>query len=246
MPEGWVLASIDQLCERITSGSRDWSKFYDRGTGTFLMAQNIRPMRLDFSFRQLVDPPLESSDRLRSQVEVGDILVTIVGAGTGTVCRVSSPLPDHYVCQSVALMRPVDPTTSAYLELYLNSQLHGQSQFAAYMYGQGRPHLSFDQLRSTAVLLPPLGEQQHIVEEVDRRFSVIEEIESTIDVGLKRAERLRQAILRKAFAGELVPQDPDDEPASVLLERTRAERSRQAWAKASERRRLRPAQPLLL
>ena len=45
VPQGWALASIDQLCERITSGSRDWSKFYDRGTGTFLMAQNIRPMK---------------------------------------------------------------------------------------------------------------------------------------------------------------------------------------------------------
>jgi len=66
--------------------------------------------------------------------------------------------------------------------------------------------------------------QEQIVAEVERRLSVISALEAAVEANLKRAERLRQSILREAFAGRLVPQDLNDEPASVLLERIRKER----------------------
>jgi type I restriction enzyme S subunit len=73
--------------------------------------------------------------------------------------------------------------------------------------------------------VPPLEEQQRIVTLLREHLSVLDNVQSTIDAGSKRAERLRQSILRKAFAGELVPQDPDDEPASALLDCIRKERA---------------------
>jgi type I restriction enzyme S subunit len=69
------------------------------------------------------------------------------------------------------------------------------------------------------------AEQHRIVADVERRLSVVDELEGTVAANLKRAERLRQAILRRAFAGQLVPQDPSDEPASALLDRVRANRA---------------------
>jgi type I restriction enzyme S subunit len=79
-------------------------------------------------------------------------------------------------------------------------------------------------LNKMPVPLPPLAEQQQIVAEVERRLSVADEVERTVDASLKQAERLRQSILKRAFAGKLVPQDPNDEPAERLVERIRAAR----------------------
>ena len=79
-------------------------------------------------------------------------------------------------------------------------------------------------MRYLVVALPPLAEQRRIVAEVERRLSVVQEVETVLADNLARAERLRQSILKQAFEGKLVPQDPNDEPASVLLEKIRTAR----------------------
>jgi hypothetical protein len=72
------------------------------------------------------------------------------------------------------------------------------------------------------------AEQDRVTDEIDRRVSEIDNIEAGIELHLTRADRLHQSILKRAFEGKLVPQDPNDEPASVLLERIRAERATKA------------------
>jgi type I restriction enzyme, S subunit len=238
-PDEWPIVSMDALTSRITSGSRDWKQYYKNdGPGTFVMAQNVRPMNFDRSYRLAIAPPENDPDAIRSTIECHDILVTIVGANTGDVCRVSEHLERHYVCQSVALIRPVEGQTSRFLELYLNSHSHGQAQFQEWIYGEGRPHLSFNHLRTVAIALPPLEEQREIVRRVEALFNLADAIEKRVAAASLRAERLTQAILAKAFRGELVPTEaelelagPDGrkyEPASVLLERIKAEKNEPA------------------
>ena len=225
IPTGWSVASMDMLTTRITSGSRDWQQHYGTGTGTFIMAQNVRPGFFDRSFRQVVNPPRSDSSCERSLVEIDDILVTIVGANTGDVCRIPKALAEHYVCQSVALTRPADRQISKYLDYYFNSPSGAQLHFRRYTYGAGRPHLSFDQLKMTPVLLPPLVEQEAIVELVEDQISVVDHIKSDLNAKLNTAQSLRQAVLHHAFSGKLLPQDPDDEPAAELLRRIAVERA---------------------
>lgn len=224
LPSGWRYASVDELTTRITSGSRAWSQYYDRGVGTFIMAGNVRPGRLDLTERQAVDPPPGDADCERSQVVIDDILITIVGANTGDVCRVPSELPEHYVCQSVALLRPVQAPTSTWLEKYLTSHSDGHRHLRRYAYGQGRPHLSFDQLRALPVAMPPALEAAQISEAIQERLAAHDRVLAMLANQTQRIASLDAAILSKAFRGELVPQDPTDEPASVLLDRIRAAR----------------------
>ena len=95
---------------------------------------------------------------------------------------------------------------------------------AALSDGSNVPQLNHKDIDPLPFPLPPLSEQQAIVSEVESRLSVADEVEKTITAELKRAEQLRQSILKKAFSGKLVPQDPNDEPASVLLERIKAQK----------------------
>jgi type I restriction enzyme S subunit len=73
--------------------------------------------------------------------------------------------------------------------------------------------------------VPPFAQQREIVERTERQLTVLDALTAAVDQALARAAALRRAILSEAFAGRLVPQDPSDEPASVLLERIRVERA---------------------
>jgi type I restriction enzyme, S subunit len=73
--------------------------------------------------------------------------------------------------------------------------------------------------------LPGVDDQQRLVADLEDRLSLLDNLERSVETNLRRTARLRQAILKKAFEGKLVPQDPNDEPASVLLERIRAARA---------------------
>ncbi len=186
------------------------------------MAQNVRPGFFDLSVKQQVDPPIKDSSTLRSQIEKDELLATIVGANTGDVCLVRDSFPKHYVCQSVALMRSVESFLDRYLELYMNSDEHGQMIYKQYTYGAGRPHLGFEQLKSTPVLLPPQAEVARNVDALARAIPTIEHQRAAVERQFSKAGGLRSAVLASAFTGQLVPQDPTDEPASALLERIRA------------------------
>lgn len=86
------------------------------------------------------------------------------------------------------------------------------------------------------VPVPTLAEQERIVAEIESRFERADALETAVDRALNDAEKLKQAVLKKAFSGKLVPQNPDDEPASVLLARIRAARASELPAKKGKRK----------
>ena len=121
----------------------------------------------------------------------------------------------------VAALLETDYPLKLYLLYFLRTQttkLRGVNQGAA------QPNLNTSIIKAIWVPLPPLAEQEQIVALVEERLSQIDSAEKTIDAELIRSKRLRQSILKRAFEGNLVPQDPKDEPASVLLERIKVSR----------------------
>ena len=92
--------------------------------------------------------------------------------------------------------------------------------------------MSTGKLKVLPLALPPPDEQVRIVAEVERQLSFIDACERAVVAGLERSAALHRSVLKAAFEGRLVPQDPTDEPASVLLERIRADRAAAPMVKA--------------
>ena len=123
------------------------------------------------------------------------------------------------------VIRLLEEQSTQFFFFYFIQQKFRQDAKRAMTSAVGLLRVPTDYMRKVLIPLPPLAELQAIASEVKRRLSVADKVEKTVTAELKRAERLRQSILKKAFSGRLVPQDPSDESASVLLERIRAEKS---------------------
>jgi type I restriction enzyme S subunit len=138
----------------------------------------------------------------RSQLKAGDLLMVFVGAGTGNVARVPDDQP-YFLGPNIAMIRVESRYASApYLEMFLRSPV-GHSLTFGFIKAVAQPSLSMGTIRMIPVALPPLTEQRRIVAEVERRLSVVEELEAVVSANLRRATRLRQSILQRAFSGDL-------------------------------------------
>ena len=224
IPSKWMWLRNEELLKYVTSGSRDWKKYYSNAGSIFIRTQDIKTNALDLTGSAFVKLP-DKVEGKRSLVQSGDLLMTITGANVGKVAVSPENIPEAYVSQSVALMKLLDVRMSKYLWYYFQSRTYGEGLVGGLVYGVGRPVLSLENMREVPVAICTIEEQMDIVEQIESRFSVSDKIEESIEQGLKQAEALRQSILKRAFEGKLVPQDVRDENASILLERIKAERA---------------------
>ena len=122
------------------------------------------------------------------------------------------------------IMDTIKTVNSKFLHLILHANHF--VDWAAKQASGDKPRVKYEQIAQYIFGIPSLSEQQKIVSLIETQFSVIDQLESDINTNLKKSETLRQSILKKAFSGQLVPQDPNDEPASVLLEKIKAEKAK--------------------
>ena len=226
LPEGWVWATVEQLILG-TPQNGLYKPKTEYGDG-------IPILRIDdFQDFYLRDRTLLRCLKVMAEevvtygLEPGQLIVNRVNSLSHLgKCLVvpDSLLPAVYE-SNMMKMTINGIVDSNFIAYYLRSQ-YGRSRLTENAkWAVNQASINQKDVCMTSVPLPPLAEQRRIVAEVERRLSVIQQAEATVEASLARAERLRQSILKQAFSGKLVPQDPDDEPASVLLERIKAERA---------------------
>jgi type I restriction enzyme S subunit len=236
LPEYWAWVTADQLFWSITSGSRGWAKYYSEEGAFFVRVGDLSHDNISINLKsaQHVNPP-DGAELRRTRVSSGDILISIT-ADVGRIALVPIGVKEAYINQHVALAKSVPLFSHSYLAWFLLSPL-GQKQLTDLQYGATKAGLGLDDIGRVNVPLAPLVEQYEIVEEIERRLSVLTETEKVIEQNLRRANSLRQSILRTAFEGRLVPQDPEDEPADKLLECIQEERAKSMGEKNTNKRR---------
>jgi type I restriction enzyme S subunit len=230
LTEGWVWASLEILASdrrhSISSGpfgSALGTKDYRESGVPVIRGQNVADGQLILDSWVYVSEE-KAAQLERSVARPGDLVVVAVGS-SGRPAIVPPSLPKAILSQNC---NKITPDTNLIFPKYLVFAMQIgiiQEQLDQKTTDTVRKFLSLTNLRKTLIPLPPFAEQRRIVAEVERRLSVVAALEASVGAALVRAGRLRQAVLKQAFEGRLVPQDPDDEPASVLLERIRAERA---------------------
>lgn len=123
------------------------------------------------------------------------------------------------------VLRPKEKITPLFVFYFIVQPIFRTTAIPFMTGAVGQKRIPADYLRDYIIPVPTLDEQKRIVAEIEKRFERADKLEQVVADALADAEKLKQSVLKKAFRGKLVPQNPDDEPAAVLLDRIRAERA---------------------
>jgi type I restriction enzyme S subunit len=243
LPAGWAWAALGSISHSVRNGIFVSRPPEEPPGVPILRIGSVRRLELDLDEVRYAPVDINDPAVRRALLEPGDLLFTryngnpeFVGA-CAVVPDVKAPLlhPDKLI--RVVVNRVM--TEPRYVAITVSTGPSRAFIERATKTTAGQSGVSGGDLKLVPIPLPPPAEQARIVAEVERQLSDLRACEQSIEAGLERSAALRRAVLKAAFAGQLVPQDPTDEPASVLLERIRAER--EAAPKAKKPRRPRRA-----
>ena len=221
IPEGWAWSRLQSICEPITDGTHQTPVYSDSGY-IFLSAKNITTGSIDWNNVMHIPESLHKKLYSRIAPRKGDILLAKNGT-IGEVAIVDRDCEfDIYV--TLALLRTVNHLVSPHYLLRAIGSATLQNFFKDSLIGIGVPNLHLVHIRKALIPIPPVMEQCRIVDIVDKTIYKIRNLDIYNDELQSLVEKARNKILDLAIRGKLVPQDPNDEPASVLLERIRAEK----------------------
>ncbi len=223
LPEGWVWASVEQLGHVRLGRQRSPSKVGKANPTPYIRAANITEGGVDLS--DVLEMDFSETEKETFALKVGDVLLTEASGSPEHVGRpaIWKHAAGLYCFQNTVLrFSPLGIDSEYPYYLFLAMQKLGV--FSKLSGGVGINHLSAGKFSKLPVPLPPLAEQQELIESVKQKFSSCDQQQKFNAHSLKQSAAQRKNILKAAFSGQLVPQDPNDEPASELLERIHAER----------------------
>ena len=218
--------TLDDITERVTKGeSPGWQGFeYQEGGILFLRSQNVGWGKLLLNDQVFLDPTFNLK-REKSMIQFGDVMLNIVGASIGRTAVATEEVAGSNCNQAVAIirLRDRDVTDQKYVCWWLQSP-EAQNLIVEGAVDVARANFSLANIRAMNLPWPNKSVRTEIVRRIESAFGWLDRMAADHAAASKLVPRLDAAILAKAFRGELVPQDPNDEPAGVLLERINAER----------------------
>ena len=222
LPDGWAWSKIGPLCEYITSGSRGWAQYYSETGILFLRMGNLSRDSFDLRLDNLqrVNLP-DNAEGTRTRVTENDLLFSIT-AEIGMLGLIPANFEEAYINQHVGLIRFLKDAQTKFFPYILMSEFC-RDQYYTVQCGM-KNSFRLDNIQNILAPVPPLGEQIRIAEKLSNIWTHIQQIDIESEAASDIISKAKSKILDLAIRGQLVPQDPDDEPASVLLERIRAEK----------------------
>jgi len=203
LPEGWVWATAEQITDQnrsITYGVIKLGAPVSDGVHV-LRSSDVRHLHLDLRTVKRIVPDIADQYR-RTFLRGGEVLITVRGTLGGVVVA-PAECTGFNISREVAMLAPVDVAIAKTVAILIGSAPL-QRWLLQRTKGIAYTGVNIETLKKLPIPLPPLAEQKRIVAEVERRLSVVEELEAVVAANLKRATRLRQSVLQKAFSGGLV------------------------------------------
>ncbi|EGR2122587.1 restriction endonuclease subunit S [Vibrio cholerae] len=221
IPDSWIWTSLDALSSKIVDGVHHKPEYVDEGI-PFMSVKDINGGKLSFDNCKYISQVTHEEIHPRCNPCRGDLLITKSGTIGRTAIIKTDDIFDLFV--SVALIKPASSLVN--MEFINIALMHWVNSIdvSSRVVGTAIKNLHLRDMRVLAVPFAPLEEQKEIVRLVDQYFAFADTIEAQVKKAQARVDKLTQSILAKAFRGELVPQDPNDEPADKLLERIAAAR----------------------
>jgi type I restriction enzyme S subunit len=210
IPDTWCLATVDQLTLLVTKGSSPkWQGFeYTEFGLPFVRSQNVLWGNLDLSNVAYL-PLVFNESHKNSIIHQGDILLNLVGASVGRSSIATEAIEGANCNQAVAIIRLVPDGILNKFLMYFFLSPYAQEHIHESKADVARANFNLDDIRPMVVPVPPLAEQNEIVRRVEAMFKLADAVEKRLAVAAVRAEKLTQAILAKAFRGELVPTEAE-------------------------------------
>lgn len=231
----WKHAFLKEICNKITDGSHFSPESDNSYDYPYITVKDIFNDNIMFSSAKKIKKiDYEKLVYNGCKPNIGDVLFSKDGT-VGKVSLIQSNI-NFVVLSSLAILTPnYDKITSKFL-FYMLKSPEFLSEALKNKTGVAIRRIILATLKNIKVFYPSdISEQEKIVEEIEKRFAKADKMLEVVEKSLKSAEQLKQSVLKKAFEGKLVPQNPNDEPASVLLERIKSEKQQNEKVKGKRK-----------
>lgn len=218
--KSWSYESTQKCCEKVQSGGTPKGSAFETTGIPFLKGYNIQNQKIDFEYKpQYVSNEIQNSQIKKSKAYPGDVVMNIVGPPLNKVAIIPEDFPEWNLNQAITLFRPKSYLLSKYLYYFFCEGRSVREIMIDTKGVVGQINISLSQCRNFEIFIPPIEEQYEIVSRIETLFTKADIIQKQYQVLKAKIDALPQTILAKAFKGELVAQDPNDEPATELLKR---------------------------